>query len=173
MIGVKDVVEWSDVRQASNVDGHELRRVQLTTRDLHGAVIFYSQLFGLRPSLARSGRTHRSAVVSVTPKTDLVIDERKDPRDSDALAATTRCAFVVGDLDWARQVVWDLGIRVATASEDPDQIFRWPNARPLYVYDPDANQIELLELGADAHERRSEQIARSARRRLAVGRRPQ
>jgi hypothetical protein len=56
-----------------------------------------------------------------------------------------RWGFVVTDLDWTRQAVWDLGIDIANESGEPDQIYRRQNGRSLYIRDPDSNVIELVE----------------------------
>jgi hypothetical protein len=53
---------------------------------------------------------------------------------------------VVVDIDWVRRAVWDLGIGIAKDSGEPDQIYRWENGRTLYILDPDANVIELVDL---------------------------
>ncbi len=113
--------------------------------NLARSVEFYRRVFGFRPEQdERSSRA--SAQLSGPNRNRLLI------RTFGAVRAETerpRLRFVVGNLDEAREALWDAGVSVSRDSGQPDQIFRDPNGRSLYIRDPDGNEIELIESCAE------------------------
>src|SRR5690606_26019168 len=104
---------------------------------------FYARVFGLLPAPGAWGES--LVVIPVTPDVRLVIHDAQA-----AVRRKARCVkrwgFVVGDLDRVRELVWELGVKVARDSGAPDHIYRWPSSRSLYVQAPDGHEIQLVEI---------------------------
>lgn len=136
--------------------------------DLQRSIEFYKRVFGFRVERDTRRNSRVSARLAGPNDVRLVvraIDAVRPP------AALPRLQFVVGDLDAAREVLWDAGVSVSRDSGQPDQIFRGPNGRSLYIRDPAGNEIELVE-SCSGHARAAvERNCRVARWRRAMRRR--
>jgi catechol 2,3-dioxygenase-like lactoylglutathione lyase family enzyme len=145
MIQVHDVIGWTGTLSSQRIEIESIDRVELVTPDLQRSVGFYTRAFGFRSVGAPGAGRQRSALLtSPASSAELVIHETIEP--GAAVRDVHRWGFVVVDLDWVRRAVWDLGIGIAEDSGEPDQIYRWKNGRTLYIRDPDANVIELVDL---------------------------
>ena len=127
----------------------DLGRLVLPVRDLRKSAEFYRRVFGFRPrSTWRGFRSDASASGLLT----LVANRRAElclRQRSTAPAGPhqhRRWAFVVTDLEDVREKVWELGVKVARDSGEPDHIFRQRGGASLYVLDPDGNEIELVQM---------------------------
>jgi catechol 2,3-dioxygenase-like lactoylglutathione lyase family enzyme len=148
MIQVHDVIGWTGTLASQRIEIESIDRVRMIAHDLRRSVDFYTRAFGFRSVSTPGKKPQRSAVLaSAASSAELVIHEN----ESGAPLRNTlrRWGFVVVDLDWVRRAVWDLGIGIAEDSGEPDQIYRWENGRTLYIRDPDANVIELVDLDGE------------------------
>src|SRR5690606_7518666 len=148
MINVENVIAWSAVERSAEparVSGD----IDVVASDLFRAVRFYSRVFGLLP--APHSWQENLVVVPVTPDARLVLHAAHA-----AVRHRARCikrfGFVVSDLDRVRELVWELGVKVARDSGAPDHIYRWSNGRSLYVEAPDGGGSELTALRSSALE---------------------
>jgi catechol 2,3-dioxygenase-like lactoylglutathione lyase family enzyme len=146
MIQVHDVIDWTGTLSSQRIEIESIDRVQLVTPDLQRSVGFYTRAFGFRSVGTPEKRPQRSAVlISAASSAELVIHETIES-GAPMRNVLQRWGFVVVDIDWVRRAVWDLGIGIAKDNGEPDQIYRWENGRTLYILDPDANVIELVDL---------------------------
>jgi catechol 2,3-dioxygenase-like lactoylglutathione lyase family enzyme len=143
MIEIDGITAWSPTERARYAPLAS-REINVAARSLRRAVHFYSRVFGLRPTGDHGDSG--PAVLRVALADELVIHE---VAESVLLGGSfvRSWGFVVADLDRARQIVWELGVQIARDSGTPDSIYRWSNGRSLYVWAPDGNQIELVEIG--------------------------
>ena len=149
MIIVNDIVDWMDVNRLDD-ERLPIRRAHVFVRDLRRSVVFYTRAFGFCSVTTASNAAHRSVVMTVTPSSELVLSERT----ADSLLCPPQrrqWAFVVEDLELAREAVWELGVKVARDSGEPDQIYRRRGGASLYIHDPDENEIELVESSPEAN----------------------
>jgi catechol 2,3-dioxygenase-like lactoylglutathione lyase family enzyme len=146
MIQVHDVTGWCETLSSQRIELQSIARVELAARDLRRSVGFYTRAFGFR-SVGTPGKSSRRAAVLTASafSAELVIHETSES-GAPMRNVLQRWGFVVVDIDWVRQAVWDLGIGIAKDSGEPDQIYPWENGRTLYILDPDANVIELVDL---------------------------
>ncbi|HET7132344.1 MAG TPA: VOC family protein [Gammaproteobacteria bacterium] len=107
-------------------------------KDLRKSTDFYRRVFGFWPRPRTGGGPLLLAGHDG-------LELKLEPRAASAGAGLRRCTFVVSDLDTVREQVWDLGVKVARDSGEPDHIFRRRGRASLYVHDPDGNEIELVE----------------------------
>jgi catechol 2,3-dioxygenase-like lactoylglutathione lyase family enzyme len=119
--------------------------VAVPASDVRKSAEFYRRVFGFRiPSTWRGasfGSSYSATVlVAGDGRTELWLQAR-----GDRPAQTRRWAFAVTNLEQVRAAVWELGVKVARDSGDPDHIFRRRRGASLYVLDPDGNEIELVE----------------------------
>ena len=149
MIRINEIIGWS---ADDGTEGVELGSGQLNAavHNLRRSIEFYGRVFGFRSAAIYAARG--LAVMKATTRADLVLHERRDGVPG-SLRPLRRWGFVVTNLDRVRQTVWELGVRVARDSGEPDHIYRWSNRHSLYVYDPDANEIELVEVRGYARSR--------------------
>jgi catechol 2,3-dioxygenase-like lactoylglutathione lyase family enzyme len=140
MIKVEDVIGWSGATRSRFIRFGD-RRISVRVRDLRRAVEFYSRVFGLRAIEDGSHAGLSSAVTMTRARGELLLCTH---RDDDGEHLSRRWAFLVGDIDRAREAVWELGVTVARDSGAPDQIYCRPNGRSLYIHDRDANEVELF-----------------------------
>lgn len=161
MIRIEDIVAGD-----GRVGRRFRRRIELPSRELERAVHFYALAFGLGPVDGALPGAGGCIVLKTTLDADLVL-RPVDDRPRGAPRTAGRWCFLVGDLDAARQKVWDLGIRVAHDDGAPDQIYRRANGRSLFVCDPDGNELELRE-----RSRRIRMAGPAAHRNVAVMRIP-
>lgn len=145
MVRVNRVIDRSGADNGDGLSTGGAGTGTVAAGNLARSVEFYRRVFGFRPEQdERSSRV--SAQLSGPNRNRLLI------RTFEAVRAETgrpRLRFVVGNLDEVREVVWDSGVRVSRDSGQPDQIFRGPNGRSLYISDPDGNEIELVENSAE------------------------
>ena len=147
LITVHRIVSRSHADRANGERGG-LRRLDLQVHDLRRSAAFYFRTFGFRPSAKECDFVDGMAVLTVSSDADLVLHEQR----SNASLSSPRCwAFVVTNLDYVRECVWNLGVKVARDNGEPDQIHWRADGRSLYVCDPDDNEIELIELKVQAH----------------------
>jgi catechol 2,3-dioxygenase-like lactoylglutathione lyase family enzyme len=146
MIEVEYVVPWSAMERAADPEPAS-GDIDVVASDLGRAVRFYSRVFGLLP--ARGAWGDSFAIIPVNSSTRLIIHDARA-----AVRRRARCvrrwAFVVTDLEHIRDMVWELGVKVARDSGAPDHIYRWSNGRSLYVQAPDGHEIELVEITGQA-----------------------
>lgn len=141
MIKVEDVIRWSDATGSRFIRLGD-RRISLRVHDLRRAVEFYSRVFGFRAIDDGSHGTVSSAVTMVRARAELRLCPHRD--DDAEQNPPRRWAFLVGDIDSAREAAWELGVTVARDSGAPDHIYGRPNGRSLYILDRDANEVELF-----------------------------
>ncbi len=141
MIKVDGIVAWSTPATSDRVplDG-DLPHVSV--RDLPRSLRFYSRVFGFQAE--RVSGSLDTAMLATATRVRLMLHQGDTPRGS--RPPLQHWGFVVSDLDRARELAWDLGVKAARDSGDPDHIYRWSDRRALYVHDPDENEIELVEL---------------------------
>jgi catechol 2,3-dioxygenase-like lactoylglutathione lyase family enzyme len=127
--------------------------VVVPVRDVGKSVEFYRRVFGFRTPPTRRGA---SAAASVTGPVPVAAHERAElwlqPR-GERPVQPRRWTFTVTNLDDVREKVWELGVKIARDSGDPDHIFRRRGGGSLYVHDPDGNEIELVETTAACRDR--------------------
>jgi catechol 2,3-dioxygenase-like lactoylglutathione lyase family enzyme len=141
MIEVEDVIGWSDAITSKFVRLGD-RRIDLGVRDLRRAVEFYSRVFGFRAIDGGPDGAPVSTVTMVRARAKLFLCTDRD--DDAEQSPSRRWAFLVGDIDKARETVWELGVAVARDSGAPDHIYNRPTGRSLYILDRDANEVELF-----------------------------
>ncbi|HET8697830.1 MAG TPA: VOC family protein [Gammaproteobacteria bacterium] len=127
-------------------------------RDLRKSADFYRRVFGFWPrrrtgddsglgadmgtgGAAGFDGARRNALLLAAHGVELALERRSGA----VAAATPCCTFVVSDVDAVREQVWNLGVKIARDSGEPDHIFRRRGGASLYVQDPDGNEIELVE----------------------------
>jgi catechol 2,3-dioxygenase-like lactoylglutathione lyase family enzyme len=119
----------------------EITHATLVVDDLARSIDFYTQVFGFRLA-ERAASPCASALLTGSGNARLTLHEHCDKM----VPLTHRhWGFVVRDLEDVREAVWDLGVKVARESGEPDQIHRRPGGHSLYIQDPDGNEIELIE----------------------------
>jgi catechol 2,3-dioxygenase-like lactoylglutathione lyase family enzyme len=152
---------WSATQRSTFATWAE-RELHVATRDLQRSVDFYSRVFGLCAIGDHGGGAR--VILAGAPGADLVLHEVQGLVLVPGVF-TRAWAFTVINLEHARQAIWDLSVRIARDSGAPDQIFRWPNARSLYIRSPEGNEIELVEVNDATQvsnvERQVEQAYRS------------
>ena len=141
MIKVNEIIAWSAAEQSEYIE-LGIDQLNASVRSLRRSVDFYTRVFGF--CTHDFDRERGSVVMKATARVDLVLHEQRG--GGELRRPLRRWGFVVGNLDRARQAVWELGVRVARDSGEADHIYRWSNRRSLYVHDPDANEIELVEV---------------------------
>lgn len=146
MIKINEVASWFEARKSAFVQLGGSRRIDVWVRNVERSIAFYSRVFGFRVTGYRHSRGHAAAaVMRATARGDLVLHARLDETTTPT-RLPCRWGFLVSDLDSVRAMVWELGVSIARDSGAPDHIYRWSNGRLLYVKDPDANEIALVEL---------------------------
>jgi catechol 2,3-dioxygenase-like lactoylglutathione lyase family enzyme len=122
----------------------DLGRLVLPVRDLRKSAEFYRRVFGFRPrstSRGISSDASASGLLTLVANRRAELCLRQRSTAPAGLPRHRRWAFVVTDLEYVREKVWELGVRVAR-----DHIFRQRGGASLYVHDPDGNEIELVEM---------------------------
>ena len=142
MIKVNAIIAWSADDSSECVE-LGIGQLNASVRNLRRSIEFYGRVFGFGTAALHGAG--RFAVMNATARADLVLHERRDGLPGSP-RSLRRWGFVVTNLDRARQAAWELGVRVARDSGEPDHIYRWSNRCSLYVHDPDANEIELVEV---------------------------
>jgi catechol 2,3-dioxygenase-like lactoylglutathione lyase family enzyme len=140
MIDINEVVAWSALATAEHVELNG--PVNVAVRDLSCSVRFYARVFGFH-TCKRWGDCV-ATLEATKARATLMLHEQRSPLLR-ASRLWRRWGFVVTDLDRARQLVWELGVKIARDSGEPDHIYRWSNGRSLYIKDPNENEIELVE----------------------------
>jgi len=129
-----------------------LEHVNLTVSDLDRSIDFYCRLLGLRVRWRRDAGRDRAAAHVGDDRHYLALfqGDPGSPRaglDYDRVGLN-HFGFVVDDLDAARDRLGELGIAVhGEADYEP--------GRRLYFLDPDGIEVELVEYGEEAAQRRS------------------
>jgi catechol 2,3-dioxygenase-like lactoylglutathione lyase family enzyme len=149
MIRVDSLIEWSEALMIGRLKLRPLRFAHLCVHDLERSVDFYRRVFGFHPAGGRRPMGGPSIALMQPCGARLVLHERRSPA-VEILPMGRRFGFVVADLERAREDVWELGVEIASDSGDPDHIYRWPNGRSLYLHDPDAHALELVDVGPRA-----------------------
>jgi catechol 2,3-dioxygenase-like lactoylglutathione lyase family enzyme len=149
MIRVDSLIAWSEALTLGRLELRALRFAHLCVHDLERSVDFYRRVFGFHPAGGRRQMGGPSIAVVQPCGARLVLHESRSPA-VEILPMCRRFGFVVTDLERAREDVWELGVEIASDSGDPDHIYRWPNGRSLYVHDPDAHALELVDMGPRA-----------------------
>ncbi len=145
MIELDCVIPWSTSDGPTDLD-YAPSEIDVLSTDLGRTTRFYARVFGLVP--ARSAPDESVVIVPLMDGTNLVIHDAQA-----AVRRRARCvrrwAFLVTDLERVRAQAWELGVTIARDSGAPDQIYRWPNGRSLYIQTPDGQEIELVEILSD------------------------
>lgn len=144
MIRVNHLISRSRVGRCESLKIDRIANVTITVRDLRRSMEFYRRVFGFRVAENESRPSCTSEIMAGPGHTRLAIHEYGD-RASLPVPLSRDWGFVVSDLESVRDAIWDLGVNVAHDSGEPDQIYRRPNGRSLYIHDPDGNEIELVE----------------------------
>ncbi len=144
MIRVRKLVGRVPGSETLQLSSDGLSGVTIATRDFERSVDFYARVFGFRVTGQASSVQRRTATLAGPGAARLAIREQ-DEGTRRTLPLHSRWGFLVDDLDGARAVAWDLGVKVADDNGAPDHIHRWSNGRSLRVRDPDGNEIELVE----------------------------
>ena len=121
--------------------------VVMPVNDVRKSVEFYRRVFGFRPPSMSRGAGFDSSSASVPLASDGHAELLLRPRGAWP-APPQRWTFAVKNLEDVREKVWELGVKVARDSGEPDHIFRRRGGASLYVLDPDGNEIELVETTA-------------------------
>jgi catechol 2,3-dioxygenase-like lactoylglutathione lyase family enzyme len=151
VITVSNIVSWSD---ADDIETRrDIRELWVPVGDCARSAEFYRRVFGFSPRATARGEP--AAELVVTNGAASVYLRRTRCAALPAWLRASRWAFVVKDVEAAREQVWELGVRIARDSGEPDHIYRRPGAHSLYLHDVDRNEIELVEL-------RGEHVAVSA-----------
>jgi catechol 2,3-dioxygenase-like lactoylglutathione lyase family enzyme len=148
VIKINAIVNWLDV-DGSAAERSVIRRLDISVRDPRRSADFYMRAFGFYRLPSQREPRSRSILMTAGAGIALALHEQRGAR-SPAAPALRRWAFVVADIDHARGAVWELGVRIARGSTQPDQVYRRLCDCSLYVLDPDANEIELVESESEA-----------------------
>lgn len=141
MVRVNRVIDRPGAENGDGLLAGEAGAGTVAAEDLARSVEFYRRVFSFHLEPDRQG-SRVSAQLTGPNQNRLLI------RAFDAVQPETprpRLRFAVANLDEAREALWDSGVGVSRDSGQPDQIFRGPNGRSLYIRDPDGNEIELVE----------------------------
>jgi catechol 2,3-dioxygenase-like lactoylglutathione lyase family enzyme len=122
----------------------------LDVRSLERSINFYSLALGFEVIGVVSRAADRRVLMSLSGRFNLSIREDRHIGLQHAPSGDA-WELVVDDLDQVRRNLWDLGFVVSRDSGAPDQIYRSFDGRSLYVRDPDAHEIRLLERRAGSH----------------------
>lgn len=145
MIRVHDLIAWS---APSALARGELRAVpfaHLSVQSLERAAAFYRRVFDLHPAGGHDAAAGTAISLTVESGARFVLHERASPA-VEMLPTCRRFGLVVGDLEQAREAVWELGVAIARDSGDADHVYRRPDGRSLYVRDPDDHELELVDV---------------------------
>lgn len=143
VIRINAFAAWSGVHDP-DMPRRNLGQLVVPVSDVRNSAEFYRRVFGFRPRPARGGVGAGSLLLAADGLTELLLRPRCTVPDE--AAQTRRWAFAVTNLEQVREKVWDLGVKVARDSGEPDHIFRRRGRASLYVRDPDGNEIELVEM---------------------------
>lgn len=147
MITISRIVSWSDADEGAT--RRDIRELCVAVSDRARSAEFYARVFGFRRRAASNAMAPSECVLG-NGAASLYL-RRPHCASLPAWLRAGRWAFVVRDLQIARERVWELGLRIARDSGEPDHVYRRAYADSLYVYDLDGNEIELVELhGAPA-----------------------
>lgn len=154
---VDAVAEWSGTHGGDTPPRRDVGPLVVPVGDLGKSVEFYRRVFGFRPRSTWHGPsfgplTPGSLRLAAPGRAELWLRPRCTAPDE--AAQNRRWAFVVTNLEEVREKVWDLGVKVARDSGEPDHVFRRRGGASLYVRDPDGNEIELVERNSDERSRR-------------------
>ena len=142
MIDLDCVIPWSTSDGPTDLDCAP-SEIDIVSSDLGRTLHFYARVFGLYPAPHNGDESVVS--LPLMDGTSLVIHDAQA-----AVRRRARCvrrwAFLVTDLERVRAQAWELGVTIARDSGTPDQIYRWPNGRSLYIETPDGQEIELVEI---------------------------
>jgi len=155
---VDAVAEWSGRHGGDTPPRRDVGPLVVPVGDLGKSVEFYRRVFGFRPRSTWRGPsfgplTPGSLRLAARGRAELWLRPRCTAPDE--AAQNRRWAFVVTNLEEVREKVWDLGVKVARDSGEPDHIFRRGGRASLYVRDPDGNEIELVEMNCGEQPRRA------------------
>jgi catechol 2,3-dioxygenase-like lactoylglutathione lyase family enzyme len=142
MVRVNRVIDRSAAESDDHMSTGDAGTATVSAGDLVRSIEFYKRVFGfhVQQDMRRSSRVS----ARLTGPNDIRLVVRAIDAGRPAVALP-RLRFVVGDLEDARAVLWDAGVGVSRDSGQPDQIFRGPTGRSLYIRDPAGNEIELVE----------------------------
>ena len=146
VIPMNAIADWSGVHVPDTPRRH-LERLVVPVSDLARSVEFYRRVFGFRRPSALAGVGAGELLLAARGGAEIWLRPRCEAPDEAARSRRRgrRWAFVVTNLEEVREIVWDLGVKVARDSGEPDHIFRGRSGASLYVHDPDGNEIELVE----------------------------
>lgn len=145
MIRVNQLISRARTGRCNKPRMERIADVTIAARDARRTVEFYTRVFGFRfdGGATRSNGT----VVLVGPGHAHLAIHGYSGNAARPVPIRRQWGFIVDDLERVRDAVWDLGVGVSKDSGDPDQIFRRPDGRSLFIKDPDDNEIELIEDG--------------------------
>ena len=106
MIKVNEIIAWSAAERSDYIE-LGIDQLNASVRSLRRSVDFYTRVFGFCSH--DFDRDRGSVVMKATARVDLVLHEQRGERELPG--PLRRWGFVVGNLDRARQAVWDLGVR--------------------------------------------------------------